>query len=555
MARPIPPRRGKRPVWPTLTIVNPGKGLNNVISDEYIKNEESSSLDNIQFVEAGNPAKRPGHTAVGTGLVNNPRGLASFYTNTQRYLLTVDGTSLMYLNATTWTAISGASFTADKTTVFVQAKGDMYIWNGTDPGRKLTSTLTLSAPTTTPSAAFGIFYANRQIVAGTATNRNRLYISNTAELSDFTTDPASGGKTAGVSYPENSTEVPGASTFAGTVGNSEANIIDIAKDDGDKITGLAKFQEKLIIFKERSIWSMIFDTTGAPTVTQMSGSVGCVSHRSIDNVENDIFFLSRNGYYTLGNEQNYVGTIIRTNELSARIHPVIETITPINLPNTVSIFTGYVFYSSVSIGGTGTNNVTLIYDRRYGAWSTWSGVSANAFTEFIDSNNARHLYYAADDTNQVYEIDTGYTDDGQAISAQWTSKAINFGDISRQHLVMYIDFEFRQIIGTVTIDIFSDGNTLQKTTSVGSGNDITGTVGMDMWGDPIWGGNASTTSATITTTGSSNVPYRLPVGITTRTLKFRISNNKINETFVFLGAKIYYRPYAPEKFPSAQKLV
>lgn len=556
MAIKIPARRGKKKVWPNFTVVNPGRGLNNVISDEYIANEEASDLSNVQFVESGCPAKRNGTLAVGTGLTANPKGLASYYPTVAGvrtpYLLTVDDTALKYLSGSAWTSISGATFTTGKNTVFVQAKGDLYIWNGTDAGAKLTSTLTLTRPTTTVSASFGIFYSGKQIVAGVATQPNRLYISNSNDCGDFTV--ATGGTAP---QPDNTTDAPGASVFAGTPGYTEANIIDVAKDDGDKITGLAKLQEFLIIFKERSIYQLSFDSTGAPSIKQLNGAVGCVSHRSIDNVENEIFFLSRRGQYSLGNEPNYFQTF-RTNELSVRIHPVIETITAANLANTAAIFSNYVFYSSVSIGGTATNNSTLTYDRRYGAYSKWTNISANAFTEFIDSSNVSHLYYAADNEAKIYEIVQGsYTDNGTAISSYWTSKALNLGDFSLYKDILYIDFEFRTIVGSVTIDVYLDGNQLAASTSLAFASDTTGTVGSEMWGDPVWGGSESDTSTTVVAAASSNTPYRLPIlgNRTTRTVKVRISNTNNNEAFVFLGMKIYYRPYAPEKFPSNQKLL
>jgi hypothetical protein len=118
--------------------------------------------------ESGCPAKRNGHTSVGTGLSNNPKGLASFYPTSNRYLLTVDGTSLKYLNGTVWTAISGASFSTAKNATFCQARGNLYIHNGTDAVRKLDSTLTLTAPTTTVSSSFGIFWNGRQWASGVA---------------------------------------------------------------------------------------------------------------------------------------------------------------------------------------------------------------------------------------------------------------------------------------------------------------------------------------------------------------------------------------------------
>lgn len=544
----IPPRRNKRRSWPNVTVINPGKGLNNLISENLIKDEEASDLSNIMFVESGCVSKRNGHTVVGTGLSTNARGLGSYYTTSSKYLLTVDGTGLKYLAGSTWTAISGASFTNNLNNVFVQAAGDMYIWNGTDAARKLDSTLTLTAPTNTVRGSFAIYYAGKQIASGIDTQPNRLYISNSTDAGDFTV--ATGGTQP---QPDSVTNAPGATVFAGTPGLSEANVIDVSKNDGDKITGLAKFQEKLIIFKERSIYSMTFDSSGLPVLQQINGSLGCVSHRSIDNVENDVFFLSRNGYYVLGNEPNYISTI-RTNELSSRIHPAIETISPLNLSRVCSHFSGYVFYSSIPTGGTTVNNKTLTYDRRFAAWSVWTNTNANSFTEFIDANNVRHLYYAADDEAKVYEIDTSYSDNGSAISGYWTSKAFDLGDFSLYKQFIQVDLLFRQLAGSVTIELIADGNTTLKTSTISNISDVQGTVGYDGWGDPMWGQGVTTATSTSTGQVTQNVPYRIALNKTARTLKVKVSNANNNENFVLLGIKIYYRPYAPTKFPSSLKI-
>lgn len=549
MPQAIPARRGVKRDWPQTMVVNPGKGLNTLVSDSLIANDEASDLQNIQFVEAGAPAKRNGHTAVGTGLVNNPKGLGSFNVSSSlKYVLTIDGTSLKYLLSGVWTTISGASFTTGKNVVFTQAGGAMYIWNGTDAGRKLDSSLVLTAPTTSPSAGFAIYYSNKQIAAGTATQPNRLYISSAVDLSDFTN--ASG-------TISDSTNVPGTSSFAGT----DANYIDVNKDDGDKITGLAKFQGVLVVFKERSIWQLTFDASGNPTVTQVSSSVGCVGHRSVDNVENDVIFLSRLGYYALGNQANYAANVIRTNEISQKIHPLITTITAANLPSTASLYSDYVFYSSIATGGTTTNNKTITFDRRYTAWSVLTNVNANAFTEYIDSSNVKHLYYAADDEAKVYEIDTSYSDNGTAINAYWQSKNFDFGDPSLYKQVIDCDIILRQLSGSVTITFITDNGTVAKTTTLSSSNDLSGTVGSDLWGAYGVGGGtymttitgiaqSTTSSASGVTTATTNVPYRIRLGINCRSIKVKVSNANNNETFTLLGFKFYYRPYKHTKFPS-----
>lgn len=545
----IPPKKARR-TWPSLKVDNPGKGLNNLISDNLIKDQEASDLLNIQFTESGVVSKRFGHTAVGTGLSNAPKGLGSYYYSAStHYLLTIDGTALKYLSGSTWTTISGASFTTGQPTCFTQARGDMYIWNGTDAGRKLSS-LTLTAPTTTVSAKFAIYYGGRQIAAGVSTQPNRLYISNSTAMDDFTV--TTGGTAP---QPQDATEAPGASSFTGTPGYTEANVVDVNKNDGDKITGLAKYGEALIIFKERSIWQMTFDTSASSiNIQQVNGSLGAVSHRSIDNVDNDVFFLSRNGIYVLGNEPNYFNAI-RTNELSARVHPVIETISPASLENVTAIFSGYVYRASIPSGGTTTNNKTLTYDKRYTAWSVLSSENANAYSEFIDSSNIKHLYYAADDEAQVYEIDTGYSDNGSGINAYWTSRAFDMGDISVYKQFIDIDLIFRQVTGTITVTFITDGDTTVKTSTVSNTSDTQYTwASSDGWGDYQWGGEATTATSTSTGTTTQNVPYRFRLNKKARTLKIKLSNSTNNENFKLVGIRIYYRPYAHGTFPSSLKI-
>lgn len=534
----IPPKKTIAKI-PEIRVLNPGRGLNNLVSDSLIKDQESSDLQNIQFVESGCVSKSYGFTAVGTGLSNNPKGLAAFYVSTaNRYVLTVDGTQLKYLNSGTWTAISGASFTAGQEVNFVQCNDTLYVWDGDNSGCALTSGLSLSRLTTAPNAQFGIWYSGVQCVAGVPNRPNRLYISDsTTSAGDFTN--ASGTLS-------NSTEVPTATVFAGT----GAKFVDINPGDGDVITGLAKFQNVLVIFKEHSIWQLTFDTSGSTVVSQISASQGCVSHKSVDNVENDVFYLSRDGYYVLGNEPNYYN-VIRSNELSNRINPTIQTISSGNLDRAASIFYNFRFYSSIASGGTSYNNKTLTYDRRYLGWSINDHIHANSFTEFIDSSGDRHLYYASDDEAKVYEIETGtYNSNGAAISSYWTSKAFDAGDFEIYKRWIDITLYFRQILGTITVTIYADNNDIVKQTTISSSTSATGSMGTSLIGEELLGGTGEASDGNST----NNIPYRIKINSKSRTLKIKISNDNVDENFTMLGFVITYINYGHYSFPSTLKI-
>ena len=553
----LPPKRGGRSSYSTISITNPGKGLNNLISDNLIDDKESSSLENIMFVESGAPAKAYGYTNVGTGLTNNPRGMG-FYNDTiagNRDLYTVDGTALKYLNGTTWTSISGAAFDSTAQINFTHVKGSMYIMDGVNPIAKVATGRTLTRNGHSPKAKFSIQYGSHQIAAGVAGQESRLYISKASDASEFTV--AIGGTQP---QPDNTSDaetgianVPGATSFStDTPGTTVANVFDIGKYDGDIITGLAKFQDVLIIFKERSIYQFVFDTAGnTPTVSLVTKNYGCVSHRSIDNVENEVFFLTRNGIYVLGNEPNYFN-VIRTNELSARIHPIIETISPANYTNCTAIFNQYVYYLGIPAGGTTTNNNTLTYDRRFLAWSKWTHVVPECFTVYTDSTNTDAVYFTSANSANVYKMTTNYDSNGSAISAQWTSKAYDLQQFSLYKRWIWVDILFRQLIGTINIDIYTDNGTLAKSTSISSSQ--TGGLGTNSLGGGDQLGGQVQTSSTGTTTSSTNIPYRVRLGIRSRTIKVKISNSRLNETFVVLGVDFAFRKYSSFIFPSSQKI-
>jgi hypothetical protein len=351
--------RGTRKAIPQLEVMNPGKGLNVFVSENFINDAEASSLQNVETVEVGAITKRRGISAVGTGLVNAPKGLGSYVTSTVRQLLTVDGTALKYLNGTSWTSYAGGIvFTASQNTSFTQCAGYMFVHNGTDAATKLDGT-TATRPGTTVSSSFGIYYHDRQFASGVATQPNRLYISSPTNVDDFT------------NAVDTATTHPGSTAYLGT----DAKFVDIALNDGDKITALGKFQDLLIIFKERSIWSLELDSAGVPIVKLVQAGVGCVSHRGIDNVDNDLFFPTRRGYGVLGNEPNYFNAV-RTNELSQRITPLYQQVTPANLSSIVSIYSDYIFLLSRSLWWYHYQQ----HDAEPMTSGIWAGVSTSAST-------------------------------------------------------------------------------------------------------------------------------------------------------------------------------
>lgn len=522
-------QRKARPIS-RLVKMNPSKGINNLGSPALIDDREFSDSLNIEYDEGGVARKRDGYTSAITGLTA-PKGLGLLVTETVRHLATVDNGTFAYSTAGgAFTPVATVAFTAASETVFTQARDKLYVWNGTEGGSTWDGT-TLARPGTMPKAKFAIFFADKHIAAGVAGQPSRLYISQTDDASAFT---------RAASILHNSTEVPGATVFSGTT----ANFIDVRKNDGDKITGIARYQDLVVVFKEKSIYQLTFDDTGLPVIDLITGSTGCVSHKSIDNVENDLYFLSREGVRVFGNEADYF-TNLRTSIISGKIQTTVDSINPSYFAKANAHYFDNKYFLSIP---TTTSAImrTLVYDRRFKAWSIWDNYNANAYIEYIDSTNDSFLYFLEDGGTKVHKRTPGtYNDNGVAISAYLVSKAFDMGNPDITKYFLDIGLVFRRLAGIVTVSVYEDGGTTFGSTQLTQGsNDGMGLLEL---GRQMLGGGTGDTSESST---FADNPIRVKVGVNSKVIKFKIANDRINESFVFLGYIIGFYPYSHFLFDS-----
>jgi hypothetical protein len=515
--------------------MNPNKGLNNLGSPNLIDNREWADLLNIEFDEGGVARKRMGFEQFATDLTN-ARGLGSFVTESLNQVTTVDNGTFKYSTGTSWTADATVSFTVDKPVWFTQARSAQYIFDETLGGARWTGSV-LSRPGTLPKAKFSIFTQSYHIASGVDGQQNRIYISELADASKFTRTTGS---------LNDATEVPGATVFSGTT----ANFIDIQPGDGDRITGLGTFQNVIIIFKQFSIYQMTFDDTGDPVVTPVTNAAGCISARSVVNVENDLYFLSREGIRVLGNEPNFFSSI-RTNILSKRIEPTTRNIneTYFTKSNAIYFDNQYIMSAPTS---SATIDTTLVYNKEFQAWSKWQGTEADAYTKFVNSDNEQRLLFLAEDGTRVNQFTPGvYSDDGIPIRAYLLSKVFDFKNPDITKYFVDLGLMFRTISGLVDLEVYTEGNVLFGGSVGIAGNPVTDGMGISMLGLTMLGlgGGTSTTQEAF-----ADVVRRVVINTNSTTIRFRIENARNNENFVLLGYINAFYPYGHYLFDSTKKI-
>jgi len=272
-----------------------------------------------------------------------------------------------------------------------------------------------------------------------------------------------------------------------------ATDVDIEPDAGDNITGLAVIEDKVIVFKERSIWQVTLSssTVGNFTIYEaipqlITRSYGCVASRSIVHVENDLFFLGDKGVYILGREPNIYGDVLRTNELSVKVRPYFNSLTYTQKQNAAAIY--YDFKYIISFPG---KNETMVFDRERTCWlGPWS-FDAQGYHLYYDSSGNEHCLLMDDEDAYVSEYSSNNADDkGTAIETILRTKKENWGDWSLFKNISNLFLNFRNVKGSAAVNIRLEKRDGQTTTaksfSITSQSSNAG-WGADLWGNAQWG--------------------------------------------------------------------
>ena len=278
--------------------------------------------------------------------------------------------------------------------------------------------------------------------------------------------------------------------------------IRVAPDSGDEITGIEVVGQSatggisnpsILVFMNESVHliQLSYVSLGNysvlnPQVSQI-GPVGASSFRSIVNIQNLTFYFGRQGLQTVGYEQNFLSQI-RTREVSARIRPYVQAALPVDLPKVAAGYMNYKYLFSFP-----ETKDTMIYDFERGAfmgpWKTPFGVTQ--WMEYID-DDGKLFYLAGCDDGIVREFSPIYkSDSGQAIVKVMKTKKDDFGNWSVLKTLELINLLFRNVSGTININILfekRDGTTSSIAKSFELQGDFSGTGwGTDLWGEHNWG--------------------------------------------------------------------
>lgn len=333
---------------------------------------------------------------------------------------------------------------------------------------------------------------------------------------------------------------------------SGGNYLLIEPDAGDPITQIETFRDRIIVFKERSIWqiTLTFEQVGnffvtTPNLQLITASHGCIAPRSVVPVENDIYFLARDGVHSLGYEAGFAFDLLRSNEISVKIRTFFDTLTIAQQSGAVATY----FDKKYLIAFPGLDK-TMVFDRERAAWlGPWTR-DANVYETYYEDDNTEHLLYGEDTTTDVNEYSMTAVDDrGEAIQTILKTRQEDFGDWTLFKNIKDIFTQFRNITGDLSVDVQLEarsGNIVSAKSFNVTPNTGNSGWGADLWGNTMWGnseqgGGGADVNQTIRWANLNKAA---------RTLQLTFRTTGTNDNYELLGIRGVAKPMGPAFRPS-----
>lgn len=530
-------------------------GVNLFLGPRQIKDNESPYAINCDFNGRGGVKNRDGYDQVGTVGATYNRGIfgmAEYHTTAKNQLIKFasDGTNVVlnYWDGSSWTAVTGTKFTDNLDMDVVQAtvitgdaskplpmntntNGYLFSFNGTDQMVKYDGS-TWAAHTGATKGFYGAYFDLRLWCVDETyrdtLNHSTKFFDATKPL-DFDTD--------------------GTSSHPGT--------ITLRPGSGAEITGIINFKNQLYVFLRNAIYRIATTSTvNEFTVQLVTNAIGCVSHRSICQVGEDIFFAAEDGVYSLGDVANY--TEVRTTNKSARIQRIFDNLTSTNKSKLAAKYFDFKYHLFYSNGT--SNDSCLVYDTRYGGWQDWRNIAANSATLWTNSANDTRLYFGHPTSGAVYEMYSGTTDDGTAISTVWKSKSFdeNLFDLLKKYKVT--TWNLGALSGKVNLYVIFNDTKISTNLTLAQ-NNPTGGFGRTSFGrsnmvptntDLAVGGFGMVSDA-VSVSQVINLPWRMKAKGKKFAVQYKIENVN-GSTWSLNDISQTYKPYRHKKFISSQKL-
>lgn len=261
----------------------------------------------------------------------------------------------------------------------------------------------------------------------------------------------------------------------------------VGEGEGGKVTVIHPWKgATLIVAKESSLWQV--DTSGTPVatstgwtdtlatsnfvVTRLSSQIGCVAHRTMATVGNDVLFLSRDGVRSVAKTvEDGDGEI--SEAISTPIDDIIQRINWAAVDTACACAWNGRYLLAVPLDTASQPDHVLVFNQRTGGWYVWTGVSPLEFAVTQFTSNPQTLV-ALEAGGQVIEFQdyTSWTSttsdhyrddldgDGTYAKPGWRvqTRAFTWEVPTHPKLPDWVEIEFDKSAAFVDVWVYLDGD-------------------------------------------------------------------------------------------------
>ncbi len=265
----------------------------------------------------------------------------------------------------------------------------------------------------------------------------------------------------------------------------------------EPITGLKVLFGNLYIFTRTGFHELRGFDRDTFVVNEVTLSTGCIAHKSIVKVDNNLVFWSDRGVYSFdGINVHYLGEPIETTTEDINYNRIGQVVAELYKAKNQVWF-------SVSTGSNTNNNrvICMTYDPTASegagikkdnvAFANYTGMAFNAFGLERSITELDRLY-AGNYAGRVFKQDIGDNDDGEGIDFQVKTPEIDMGEPDQFKRFRYLWIFLKQQGNySLTVSYVTDfgvgGSSATVSLSVAGDSNLWGTL---IWGIDKWGGDS-----------------------------------------------------------------
>ena len=402
--------------------------LNMGVGDFWKPANELSSCKNIQEDEVGVLKRVPWTSKADSHQLNagtvNVNFLSSYYQNSTwtTYMIWGSGSwadyVLQYRTTWAWTALTGGTYTsrldAELSSVNYLDKLFIVWYDSVDSVFLPNATILWTTHSTSDANLTSMPQAKYVVEYNDLLYTLNSYIDSTKYPSNayYSNDP-----------------VDNAITW-----NNTLNFLEFGQQDWDEITWGAKSNDRLVVFKNNSMWT--WDESNKKKI----GNIGCDSYKSIQEVNSILYWFNRNGIW------RWDGAIPQL--ISGKVQPFIDAIDQSKLNKVVAVqnWLEYrMFIGTVVVRWVTYTNCWIVFDvRREKFYIRCTKTNALSACEYVESNTWIKRSYFGSNTGYVYKfnqyIDWINSDDWDDIDYFFVTNTIDLGAPEIEKLIGTVHF-------------------------------------------------------------------------------------------------------------------